>query len=76
MKTRFSFRVLRYVHDPVTQEFVNIGIAVYAPERGFLKAKCATLYARIRRMFILCVRRARAKIWSIAKLKFRRRRIA
>jgi hypothetical protein len=51
MKTPYSFSILRYVHDPVTQEFVNIGVAVYSPEAGFLRALCATHYARITRMF-------------------------
>lgn len=51
MKTPYSFCVLRYVHDPVTQEFINIGVAVYSPEHGFLRAICATHYARITRMF-------------------------
>jgi hypothetical protein len=51
LKTPYSFSILRYVHDPVTQEFVNIGVAVYSKEAGFLRAKCATHYARITRMF-------------------------
>jgi Protein of unknown function (DUF3037) len=51
MKIPYSFSILRYVHDPVTQEFVNIGVAVYSREAGFLRAKCATHYARITRMF-------------------------
>ena len=51
MKTPYTFSVLRYVHDPVTQEFINIGVAMYSPERGFLRATCATHYARITRMF-------------------------
>lgn len=52
MRTSYSFSVLRYVHDPVTQEFINIGIAVYSREAGFLRAICTTHYARITRMFV------------------------
>jgi hypothetical protein len=51
MRTPYSFSVLRYVHDPVTQEFINIGVAVYSREAGFLRAICTTHYARITRMF-------------------------
>ncbi len=51
MKTPYSFSILRYVHDPVTQEFVNIGVAVYSREARFLRAKCTTHYARITQMF-------------------------
>jgi hypothetical protein len=51
MKIPYSFSVLRYVHDPVTQEFVNIGVAVYSREAGYLRAICDTRYARITKMF-------------------------
>jgi hypothetical protein len=39
------------VHDPLTQEFIDIGVAVYSREAGFLRAICTTHYARITRMF-------------------------
>jgi hypothetical protein len=32
MKTTYSFTILRYVHDIATGEFVNMGVALYAPE--------------------------------------------
>lgn len=51
MRTPYSFSILRYVHDPVTQEFINIGVAVYSRDSGFLRATCTTHYARITRMF-------------------------
>ena len=51
MKVAYFFSVLRYVHDPVTQEFVNIGVAVFSPEAKFLGAICTTSYGRISHMF-------------------------
>ena len=51
MKVPYSFSVLRYVHDPVTQEFVNIGVAVYSPQARFLRAICTSSYARLSDMF-------------------------
>jgi hypothetical protein len=42
MKAAYSFSVLRYVHDPVTQEFVNIGVAVFSPEARYFRAICTT----------------------------------
>ncbi|MDZ4796913.1 MAG: DUF3037 domain-containing protein [Bryobacteraceae bacterium] len=51
MRTAYTFSVLRYVHDPVTQEFLNIGIAVYSAQTGYLRAKCTTHYRRITRTF-------------------------
>jgi hypothetical protein len=51
MKTAYTFSVLRYVHDPVTGEFVNIGVALYAPEAKYLNALCTSHYQRLSRMF-------------------------
>lgn len=51
MKVSYSFSVLRYVHDPVTQEFVNIGVAVFSAEARFLRATCTLNYRRITEMF-------------------------
>ena len=51
MKTAYTFSVLRYVHDPVTAEFVNIGVALYAPDAKYLNALCTPHYQRLSRMF-------------------------
>jgi hypothetical protein len=51
MKVAYSFSVLRYVHDPTTQEFVNIGVAVFSAEAKYLQAKCTLNYGRITDMF-------------------------
>src|SRR5271156_3045785 len=51
MKMRYKFSVLRYVHDPVTQEFVNIGVAIYSEQPLYLDAMCELNYGRISRMF-------------------------
>ena len=51
MKTAYTFSVLRYVHDPVTAEFVSIGVALYAPEAKYLSALCTSHYQRLSRMF-------------------------
>ena len=51
MRVAYSFSVLRYVHDPVSQEFINIGVAVFSPEAGYLRAICTTNYGRITNMF-------------------------
>jgi len=39
MKQKIAYRysVLRYVHDPSTEEFLNIGVLLHSPEKGFLK---------------------------------------
>jgi hypothetical protein len=51
MKVAYSYSVLRYVHDPVTQEFINIGVAVFSPAAKYLRAICTTSYGRITNAF-------------------------
>lgn len=51
MKVPYAFSVLRYVHDPVTMEFVNVGVAVYAPGAKFVGAICTPHYGRLSKMF-------------------------
>jgi hypothetical protein len=51
MKTKYSFCILRYVHDPLTQEFANVGIALFSREARYLDAVCTVNYGRISRMF-------------------------
>jgi hypothetical protein len=50
-KTPYSFSVLRYVHDPVSQEFANIGVALFSSQARYLDAICATNYGRISKIF-------------------------
>jgi hypothetical protein len=38
MKATYSFVVLQYAHDVVSGEFVNVGVAVYAPEAKYIGA--------------------------------------
>ena len=51
MKERFYFSLLRYVYDPLTQEFVNIGVVLYSPSHSFLRASFTDRYGRISKMF-------------------------
>lgn len=47
----YSYVVLRYVHDTTTGEFVNVGVALHAPEVQYASAICRTTYGRLNRMF-------------------------
>jgi len=51
MKVAYSFSVLRYVHDPVSAEFINIGVALYSPEVRYLNAVCTPRYGRVSKVF-------------------------
>src|SRR5208283_3683284 len=51
MKQKFYFSLLRYVYDPLTEEFVNIGVVLYSPANSFLRATFTSRYGRISRMF-------------------------
>ncbi len=43
----FRYAVLRYTHDQVTEEFVNVGVLIYSREARYLDAKVNQRYGRI-----------------------------
>lgn len=47
----YTYSVLRYVHDVLTGEFVNVGVALYSPEARYASALCRTTYARLSSVF-------------------------
>lgn len=47
----YYYQILRYVHDQFTGEFVNLGVIVYSPENGFLKAKVTNRFTRLTSLF-------------------------
>jgi hypothetical protein len=51
MKTPYSFSILRYIHDVVSGEFINVGVVLFAPKARFLSAMCTPRYGRITKMF-------------------------
>lgn len=50
-KQPYSYVVLRYVHDIVTSEFVNVGIVLLCPREGLLLAKTRKTIGRIKAAF-------------------------
>ena len=47
----YTYLVLRYVHDVTSGEFVNVGVALYAPQARYLSAICRTTYGRLNKVF-------------------------
>jgi hypothetical protein len=47
----FQYATVRYVHDIVTGEFLNVGLALYSPEGRYLKTKILPNYRRITNAF-------------------------
>ena len=47
----FQFAVLRYIHDPVTQEFLNIGVVIYSKEARYIKPLINSKYGRLSKTF-------------------------
>lgn len=47
----YTYSVLRYVHDVTSGEFVNVGVALYAPQTRYLSAICRTTYGRLNKVF-------------------------
>lgn len=52
MKTAYAYVTLRYVHDVVTGEFVNVGVVVYAPSERYLEARFTSSYERLNAVFL------------------------
>ncbi len=50
-KHPYTYTVLRYVHDPLTGEFVNIGVVVHCPSLSYLNAKLRSTHGRISAVF-------------------------
>lgn len=48
---QYQFAVLRYVHDTVTGEFINVGLCVFSKEGAFGGIKCRHTYKRITSAF-------------------------
>lgn len=51
MRIAYTFSVLRYIHDVVSGEFVNVGVALYAPEARFFGVACSSTYGRLSSFF-------------------------
>ncbi len=51
MKHAFTATILRYVHDTVSGEFVNVGVALFSPSAPFAGAICRETYSRLTKFF-------------------------
>lgn len=50
-KIPFKFRILRYIHDSFTGEFLNIGLALYSQAIPYLQIRLLQKYGRITNTF-------------------------
>ncbi|ACT92612.1 DUF3037 domain-containing protein [Dyadobacter fermentans] len=48
---KYQYQIIRYLHDRVTGEFINVGVIVYSPEYQHLNCKIITKYGRITSFF-------------------------
>lgn len=48
---RYSFCFLRYVHDPLSGEFANVGVLLWAPGSRFLGFRASQKYRRLSHFF-------------------------
>ena len=48
---KYQYQIIRYLHDRVTGEFINVGLIVYSPEHQYLNCKIITKYGRITSFF-------------------------
>ena len=50
-KRPYSYTVLRYVHDIVSGEALNVGVVMHAPAESFLKVKTRKTIGRLKHVF-------------------------
>ncbi|MCO7487054.1 DUF3037 domain-containing protein [Stenotrophomonas maltophilia] len=50
-RIKYSYITLRYVHDAVSREFVNVGVVLFAESSYFLSGKMRKRYGRINSFF-------------------------
>ncbi len=48
---KYQYQIVRYIHDLVTSEFINVGIVVYNSDVKFLKSKFISKYSRVTQFF-------------------------
>lgn len=47
----YTYMILRYRHDPVAGEQINVGVVLHAAESGFLGAAIRKAYGRVSKLF-------------------------
>lgn len=50
-KHKYTYSVLRYVHDIMTGEFINVGIVMHVPSQHVIKSKTRTTTRRLKATF-------------------------
>src|SRR5260221_14661307 len=50
-KHRYSYAILRYVHDVLTSEFINVGVVMYVPAQGRVLSRTRHTISRLRGVF-------------------------
>lgn len=50
-KLSFQYAILKYIHDPTTEEFLNVGLVVYSKDFSFFRVQLLTKYKRITQTF-------------------------
>lgn len=68
----FQYAVLRYVHDVITEEFLNIGVIVYSKPERFLKCLISERYGRLSTTFNGIERLNYSRIVSVIRQKVER----
>jgi hypothetical protein len=48
---KYQYQIIRYIHDRITGEFVNVGLLMFEPTSNFLECKVITKYSRISHFF-------------------------
>lgn len=48
---KYQYQIIRYIHDRITGEFVNVGLILFLPDTNFLHSKFVNKFSRISNFF-------------------------
>ena len=48
---KYQYQIIRYIHDRITGEFVNVGLLLFEPASKFLDCRVVNKYSRISQFF-------------------------
>ena len=67
----YSYSVLRYVHDVATEEFINVGVAVFCPDNNdFFRVVCRKTVGRVSDVFPNLNKKAFRSLMKIVTERF------
>ncbi len=63
----YQYQILRFSYDKITEEFINVGIVLYAPKENYINIKTTNKYKRISDFYMISANKYFSAIKSVEK---------